>query len=57
MERELGIRDNSDSSKPLLLKLLEQVKYGPVSDEVAYPKSSGMESFKGWSSNVEPQPL
>lgn len=28
MEREIGIADSGDTSKPLLLKLLEQVKYG-----------------------------
>ena len=28
MEREINISERGDSSKPLLLKLIEQIKYG-----------------------------
>lgn len=30
MEREIGVADRGDNSKPLLLKLIEQVKYGSM---------------------------
>ena len=28
MEREINIQERGDSTKPLLLKLIEQIKYG-----------------------------
>eukprot|EP00347_Sterkiella_histriomuscorum_P004528 403360119 len=35
MEREVGLSDRGDSSKPLLLKLIEQIKYGAGQGMVA----------------------
>lgn len=55
MEREIGISDSGDSSKPLLLKLLEQIKYGDASDNPVTVKKENVENANPnmWSSNFE----
>lgn len=55
MEREIGINDSGDSSKPLLLKLLEQVKYGESTGNPVTVKKTNAENANPnmWSSTFE----
>ena len=55
MEREIGIGDSGDTSKPLLLKLLEQVKYGDPIDKPVTMKKTNAENANPnlWSSTFE----
>ena len=55
MEREIGIGDSGDTSKPLLLKLLEQVKYGePQANPITVMKTNAENANPNlWSSNFE----
>lgn len=46
IERELGVTDK-DTSKPLLLKLIEAVKYGTSQDTGYQPKKNEVDSFNG----------
>jgi hypothetical protein len=49
IEREIGIKDG-DNSKPLLLKLIEQVKFGPSSSSDPFQPVKAAEK---WSSGFE----
>lgn len=55
MEREIGIGDSGDTTKPLLLKLLEQVKYGdPLANPVTVKKTNAENANPNiWSTNFE----
>lgn len=54
MEREIGIADSGDTSKPLLLKLLEQVKYGePVTTVKKTTNENNNPNNNFWSSSFE----
>ena len=48
VEREIGL-DGADNSKPLLLRLIEQAKYG---DPVTVKKSN-LENANAWTTNFE----
>lgn len=54
MERDIGFKDG-DSSKPLLLKLIEQVKYGgPMEEPITAKKASPMqENSSKFANNFE----
>lgn len=53
IEREVGVQERGDNSKPLLLKLIEQIKYGAASAEPIAIVKKPQDGLSMWSSGIE----